>query len=541
MNFPIPVNLTVAQNNVPVNITVSDNSESIGLDIETQIVASVASEYEGPYTINPSESVQTLETDEKIMADNVTVGAIPSNYVGSAVPRKTSADLTASGPTVTAPAGYYAESASKTVQSGSVTIPNTTISLSYFNASINDSNGYVVVQASGNKTVTPTVTEGYISSVASKTMLAGGSGIGRVLTTAPAATITPTETEQIAAAKHIWTTGEIKVGAIPSSYVGSSVTRNDSTDLSVSGATVTAPAGYYENAASASVPNATWKSASTVGVVPEISVDSSGLITANCAGWTSIHPLTASGYADSETAANIQLSGVKTSQLSTQAAQTIIPNTADQTIAIGKYLTGAQTIKGDANLLAENIKKNVVLFNIRGTYEGGCKLTTKTITQNATYNAEDDGADGYSSVIVSVPQGIVVPSGFAFYNGYLLPEVKDLGDGYDYWWIRANGQTGNFDLIRGKSQWYVSSNSGLNAWSVAFANNTTLGSHQYSIPMDANEQSTPASDWGEVTVSYAATYGTGNNRKPIFTNVDIMIQGQSNICLRHGFPVVPNP
>lgn len=80
MNFPIPVNLTVAQNNVPVNITVSDNSESIGLDIETQIVASVASEYEGPYSVTPSESVQTLETDGKLMADNVTINPIPSNY-----------------------------------------------------------------------------------------------------------------------------------------------------------------------------------------------------------------------------------------------------------------------------------------------------------------------------------------------------------------------------------------------------------------------------------------------------------------------------
>lgn len=80
MNFPIPVNLTVAQNNVPVNITVSDDSESFGLGIETQIVASVASEYEGPYSVTPSESVQTLETDGKLMADNVTINPIPSNY-----------------------------------------------------------------------------------------------------------------------------------------------------------------------------------------------------------------------------------------------------------------------------------------------------------------------------------------------------------------------------------------------------------------------------------------------------------------------------
>ena len=54
-----------------------------------------------------------------------------------------------------------------------------------------------------------------------------------------------------------------------------------------------------------------------------------------------------------------------------QAAQTITPTTTDQTIASGKYLTGAQTIKGDANLLAENIKKDVVIFGITGTYEGG--------------------------------------------------------------------------------------------------------------------------------------------------------------------------
>lgn len=54
-----------------------------------------------------------------------------------------------------------------------------------------------------------------------------------------------------------------------------------------------------------------------------------------------------------------------------KSAQTYIPTTTDQTIASGQYLTGVQTIKGDANLLAENIKKDVVIFGITGTYEGG--------------------------------------------------------------------------------------------------------------------------------------------------------------------------
>lgn len=48
-------------------------------------------------------------------------------------------------------------------------------------------------------------------------------------------------------------TVSISVGAISSTYVGSGVARNDSTDLTASGATVTAPAGYYENAASKAV------------------------------------------------------------------------------------------------------------------------------------------------------------------------------------------------------------------------------------------------------------------------------------------------
>lgn len=168
-----------------------------------------------------------------------------------------------------------------------------------------------------------------------------GSGVKRQAAT----TITPTEREQIAVPKETYTTGDVKVKAIPSDYIGSGVPRKSSSEMSASGPTVTAPAGYYDEDASKAVTNATWKSASTVGVVPEITVSSSGLITANCAGWTSIHPLTVSGYADADTAANIQLSGVKTKQLDTLGATTYTPTKAGpQTIAAGKYLTGDQTV-----------------------------------------------------------------------------------------------------------------------------------------------------------------------------------------------------
>lgn len=66
-----------------------------------------------------------------------------------------------------------------------------------------------------------------------------------------------------------------------------------------------------------------------------------------------------------------------------KAAQTYTPGTSNQTINSGYYLTGVQTIKGDSNLVASNIKKGVTLFNITGTYggsSGGWNVYTSSIT-----------------------------------------------------------------------------------------------------------------------------------------------------------------
>ena len=65
------------------------------------------------------------------------------------------------------------------------------------------------------------------------------------------------------------------------------------------------------------------------------------------------------------------VNGVKvTGSIASQEAQTITPTTAAQTIEAGKYLAGAITINGDANLLAENIKSGVTIFGVAGTYTG---------------------------------------------------------------------------------------------------------------------------------------------------------------------------
>jgi len=55
-------------------------------------------------------------------------------------------------------------------------------------------------------------------------------------------------------------------------------------------------------------------------------------------------------------------SGKVTGSITTKAAATYTPGTSDQTISAGQYLTGAQTISGDANLTAGNIKSGVTIF-----------------------------------------------------------------------------------------------------------------------------------------------------------------------------------
>lgn len=54
-----------------------------------------------------------------------------------------------------------------------------------------------------------------------------------------------------------------------------------------------------------------------------------------------------------------------------KSAATYTPGTSDQNIASGQYLNGTQTIKGDSNLTAANIKSGVSIFGVTGTYAGG--------------------------------------------------------------------------------------------------------------------------------------------------------------------------
>lgn len=164
-------------------------------------------------------------------------GYVNGSKVNGSVTSRSSSDLSASGATVTVPAGIYDAQATKTVTSGSATAPAT---ISGTAATV--STGTNTLTLSKTVSVTPTVSAGYVSS--------GTAGNASVSLTA-------------------------------------SVNTRSSSDLTVSGDTVTAPAGYYASAATKSVASGMAGTPSaTKGTVSNHSVTVTPSVT-NTAGYIS--------------------------------------------------------------------------------------------------------------------------------------------------------------------------------------------------------------------------------------------------------------
>lgn len=154
-------------------------------------------------------------------------------------------------------------------------------------------------------------------------------------------------------------------------YTGS-ITTKTSSDLTASGATVTAPAGYYASAASKTVGSGSATAPATISGTS--ATVTPGANTLTLSKTVSVTPSVSAGYVSSGTAGNSDVS--LTASVTTKAAATITPGTSNQTIASGTYLTGAQTISGDANLVAGNIKSGVSIFGVSGS------LSAATISQD---------------------------------------------------------------------------------------------------------------------------------------------------------------
>lgn len=155
-------------------------------------------------------------------------------------------------------------------------------------------------------------------------------------------------------------------------YTGTIATKTG-TDITASGDTVTVPAGYYAaqqtkavSAGSATAPATISGSSASV---------STGTNTLTLTKTISVTPTVTAGYVASGTAGNSAVS--LTASVTTKAAATYTPTTSNQEIAAGTYLTGKQTISGDANLVAGNIKSGVSIFGVSGS------LTSATVSQDS--------------------------------------------------------------------------------------------------------------------------------------------------------------
>ena len=312
--------------------------------------------------ITPTESEQTYNSSSVDGYKPVTVSAISSTYVGSGITQRDSDDLTASGATITAPAGYYSAAASKSVTT--MTLPTSaassatsgytskaTISRStsaqYINIppGYNSVGGYYVISAVANGSASaPTTISGTSATVSTGT---------NTLTLTKTVSVTP-----------VVSAGYVSSGTATNSSVSLTASVTVNPTPTASGATVTIPAGYYSSQTTKSVTSGSATGPSSLsGTSATVSTGTNTLTLTKTNVTTT--PTVSAGYVSSATASTATVT--LTASVTTKAAATITPSTTNQTIAAGTYLTGIQTIAGDSDLVGSNIVSGASIFGVDGT------------------------------------------------------------------------------------------------------------------------------------------------------------------------------
>lgn len=207
-------------------VTVSGDSNLVAANIKSGIsIFGVTGTYSGSSGsvslqsktgITPTESSQTITADSGYDGlSSVQINAISSTYVGTGITRRSSTDLTASGATVTVPAGYYSAQATKSVTT--MTLPTA--------AASSATSGYTSKATIGRSTSAQyiNIPPGYNSAGAYYTIsaVANGSATAPATISGTSATVS-TGTNTLTLTKTISVTPTVSAGYISAGTAGNS-------------------------------------------------------------------------------------------------------------------------------------------------------------------------------------------------------------------------------------------------------------------------------------------------------------------------------
>lgn len=178
--------------------------------------------------------------------------------------------------------------------------------------------------------------------------------------------------------------GKKSVDATGAEITGTMTNNGAWTSTKTSNGSVTIPEGYHNGSGKVTV-NVSTSTATGALDTPSINFDTT------TGKFTATSKVKTSGY--------ISTSETKTASytITRYLGGEYTPTKASRTVSLaGKYCTGDVVIKGDNNLVPENIKSGVSIFGVEGTLKTGASAIS--ITTNRSWNSTVDSSYDYHRI-----------------------------------------------------------------------------------------------------------------------------------------------